>query len=412
MGLGRQLGCRPGALGGRDARTMSRLRAAILLLSLAALGVAPALGQGSLTRPLSVTSASVSQEGQQLVWTVQLGSRFSSAGLRHDHRGLCLVLERARGDAVRGVVCLVPSRRGSGTRLAYSRVTVSGRGRARPLAAEISRTSARELTARFLPGAVGLGYRPMRWQVLSSLRTAGCAVASHTAGCSLWFPGRPRLTRLRAPQPAGCVPAGPSYVTNGSRTERVVALSFDDGPWPDTPRFLDLLEREHVPATFFQIGRQVSPFGRAVDRRILADGDVIGDHTFDHADVARAGQFAARELASTRAAIVRLTGYTPCLFRAPGGAVSPALIVEARALGFLTIGWDVDPRDWSRPGTGSILHTVTGNVRNGSIVIQHDGGGDRSQTLAALPGEIHTLWARGFRFVTVPELLGLRVIYK
>lgn len=96
---------------------MSRLRAAILLLSLAALGVAPALGQGSLTRPLSVTSTSVSQEGQQLVWTVQLGSRFSSAGLRHDHRGLCLVLERARGDAVRGVVCLVPSRRGSGTRL-------------------------------------------------------------------------------------------------------------------------------------------------------------------------------------------------------------------------------------------------------------------------------------------------------
>ncbi len=274
-------------------RTMSRLRAAILLLSLASLWAAPALGQGPLVRPLPVRRASVSQAGRQLVWK-----------------------------------------------------------------------------------------------------------------------SRPRLTRLHAAQPVGCVPAGPSYVSHGPRANHLVALTFDDGPWPDTPRFLDLLEREHVPATFFQIGRQVSAFGHGVDRRMLSDGDVIGDHTFDHADVAGAGRFAARELSSTRAAILRLTGYRPCLFRAPGGAVSHALIAEARAMGFLTIGWDVDPRDWSRPGTASILRTVTGNVRRGSIVIQHDGGGERSQTLAALPGEIHRLRARGLRFVTVPKLLGLRVIYK
>jgi peptidoglycan/xylan/chitin deacetylase (PgdA/CDA1 family) len=201
-------------------------------------------------------------------------------------------------------------------------------------------------------------------------------------------------------------------VTNGARSSHVVALTFDDGPWPDTPAFLALLERNHVPATFFQIGRQVGTYGRGVDQRILADGDIIGDHTWDHADVAGAGSHAAWEIASTRTAIARLTGFTPCLFRAPGGAVSSALIGEAHSMGFVTIEWDVDPQDWRRPGTGAILSTVLGNVRNGSIVLQHDGGGDRSQTLAALPTEIRVLRSRGYRFVTVPQLLGLRVIYK
>src|SRR2546423_9179549 len=90
-------------------------------------------------------------------------------------------------------------------------------------------------------------------------------------------------------------------------------------------------------------------------------------------------------------AIRTLTGFAPCLFRAPGGAVSGALIAEARRMGFTTIQWDVDPRDWARPGTGAIYSNVIANVRSGSIVIQHDGGGDRSQTLTALSREIATL---------------------
>ena len=81
-------------------------------------------------------------------------------------------------------------------------------------------------------------------------------------------------------------------------------------------------------------------------------------------------------------------------------------------MGFITIEWDVDPRDWSRPGTGSIISTVLGTTQPGSIVIQHDGGGDRSETLAALPTEIDTLRARGYTFVTIPQLLGIRIIYK
>jgi peptidoglycan/xylan/chitin deacetylase (PgdA/CDA1 family) len=191
-----------------------------------------------------------------------------------------------------------------------------------------------------------------------------------------------------------------------------VALTFDDGPWYDTPQFLDVLERKHVVATFFQIGEQISTYGVGVENRMLADGDVIGDHTWNHADVSGDGSFAAWEISATAGAIHGATGFWPCLFRAPGGAVSPALIAEARGMGFTTIEWDVDPRDWSRPGTDAIYSNVVGSASNGSIILQHDGGGDRSETLAALPREIDTLRGEGYRFVTVTDLLGQRLLYK
>jgi peptidoglycan/xylan/chitin deacetylase (PgdA/CDA1 family) len=81
-------------------------------------------------------------------------------------------------------------------------------------------------------------------------------------------------------------------------------------------------------------------------------------------------------------------------------------------MGFTTIQWDVDPRDWARPGTDAIYGTVVGNVHPGSIVLQHDGGGDRSETLAAVPREIDTLRHQGYKFVTVTQMLGYRLIYK
>jgi peptidoglycan/xylan/chitin deacetylase (PgdA/CDA1 family) len=92
--------------------------------------------------------------------------------------------------------------------------------------------------------------------------------------------------------------------------------------------------------------------------------------------------------------------------------VSPALIGRARSLGFTTIQWDIDPRDWARPGVGAIEANVLSNAHPGAIVIMHDGGGDRSETLAALPDIIDTLRARGYTFVTVTQLLGQRVIYR
>ncbi len=277
----------------------------------------------------------------------------------------------------------------------------------------MSRSSSSDLTGSFLPSAVGLSYRQFRWQVLTTLKASRCVPqTTDPTGCSAWFPRLPALAKVHVPQVVGCVPSGLPFVSHGPATGRMIALTFDDGPWPDTPQFLDILEREHVHATFFQIGEQVGTFGQAVDRRMLADGDMIGDHTWSHANVAGDGPFAAGQIASTAGAIHALTGFTPCLFRAPGGSVSGALIGEARSMGFTTINWDIDPRDWARPGTGAILSNVLANAHPGAIVIQHDGGGDRSQTLAALPQEIAALRGRGYQFVTVTELLGQRLIYK
>jgi peptidoglycan/xylan/chitin deacetylase (PgdA/CDA1 family) len=192
----------------------------------------------------------------------------------------------------------------------------------------------------------------------------------------------------------------------------MIALTFDDGPWYDTPQFLTLLEREHVVATFFQIGQQIGRYG-AVDRRLLRGGDMIGDHTWSHVNVAGDGSFAAIQIGMAAAAIRHATGgFSPCLFRAPGGGVSPALAAEARRMGFTTIQWDIDPRDWALPGTQAITSNVINNAHPGAIVEMHDGGGNRSETLAALPPIIKTLHRRGYRFVTLTQMLGYRLLYK
>ena len=191
-----------------------------------------------------------------------------------------------------------------------------------------------------------------------------------------------------------------------------VALSFDDGPWSDTPQFLGVLERERVPATFFMIGRQV-PGHEDVLRRMLRDGDAIGNHTFDHADLRRLSAAGVRhELSATNDAIHHAVGYRPCLFRPPYGSYDRTVVRLAVGRHMTTVIWDVDPRDWSRPGTGTIEQRVRAQTRSGSIVLMHDGGGPREQTLAALPHIIHSLRGRGMRLVTVPDLLGFRVRYR
>ena len=205
----------------------------------------------------------------------------------------------------------------------------------------------------------------------------------------------------------GCRPHGASFRLAGSIHRRAVALTFDDGPSAYTAAVLDILERRHVPGTFFVVGSLVR--GRELLlRRALAHGSVIGNHTFTHAYVAGGGY---RQIASTQGAVRRATGYTPCVFRAPGGAVSRLVISQARSLGLLTVGWSVDPRDWSRPGSAAIYSRVASAVRPGAIVLMHDGGGSRGQTVAALPQIIATLRSRGYRFLTVPQLLGLPARY-
>ncbi len=390
---------------------------AVLLVVLAAL--AGAIGAAAATtrvrhlQPLRVRSASLSQQGQQITWRLEMDKSFSPGALAKDGRTLCLLRERVGDKSVAGSLCVYGPKPGQKSpRLFYSRITSSGPGPGRRISATITRSSSKNLVATFLPGDIGTAYVPIRWQVISTVRGAACVPKPGQTRCFDLYPARPAIFKMHVPRVVGCVPGGPSFVYNGSRSSHVVALTFDDGPWYDTPQFLDVLEREHVVATFFQIGEQISTYGGPVDNRMLADGDIIGDHTWNHADVSGGGSFAAGEISSTATAIRNLTGFNTCVFRAPGGAVSSSLISEARSMGLITIQWDVDPRDWSRPGTGAIYSNVVGNARNGSIILQHDGGGDRSETLAALPQEIDTLKREGFGFVTIPQLLGLRLIYR
>src|SRR5436190_11776641 len=215
-------------------------------------------------------------------------------------------------------------------------------------------------------------------------------------------PTPPRRRRVRPRRLIGCHVAGASYRLAGSRAHRVVALTFDDGPSAYTSRVLAILRRFGIHGTFFIIGEQVRG-NEGLLRRELAAGNAIGNHTFTHANVSGGG---IRQMLSTQGAIRRATGYTPCLFRAPYGAVSGLLMRPARGLGMNTIQWSVDPRDWSRPGTGAIYSRVVSAAHAGSIVILHDGGGNRSETVAALPRIIRTLKGRGLRLVTVSQLLG------
>ena len=383
-------------------------------LLVVALLVAPAAASRQAHAPLSVDRASLIQDGRSLVWRVDLGHPFSPAALERDKRALCLVIERVRRATIVGMLCVEPPGRAGRARLEYFHVLRNSPGAGHYVDATITRASNEDLTAAFLPANIGVRYRPLRWQVLSALKPPACTPATpNPLGCTVLFPVKPKLAALHTPELVGCIPNGAPFVDNGPTSRRVVALTFDDGPWPATAQFLAILEREHVHATFFQIGEQIGTYGQAVDRRMLADGDMIGDHTWNHANVAGGGSFAAAEISRAAQAIHTATGgFQPCLFRVPGGAVSHALILQARAMGFTTIQWDVDPRDWARPGTNAIYQNVIDNTRPGAIVIQHDGGGDRSQTLAALPHEIDTLRARGYQFVTITQLLGQQLLYR
>jgi len=189
-----------------------------------------------------------------------------------------------------------------------------------------------------------------------------------------------------------------------------VAIGFDDGPAADTPQFVRMLERIHAPATFFMIGEHVSASFRSMLLRELRAGDVLGDHTFTHPDLLTSGGVRG-QLQKTIAVIRSLTGYTPCVFRPPYGYYNQSVVQTARSLGLATVLWNVDPSDYTQPGSGAIVARVLAQVRPGSIVISHDGGGPRAQTLAAYPRIIDALRARGYRIVTIPQLLGFRPTY-
>jgi peptidoglycan/xylan/chitin deacetylase (PgdA/CDA1 family) len=195
------------------------------------------------------------------------------------------------------------------------------------------------------------------------------------------------------------------FVRKGGGRARDIALTFDDGPGPYTPRVLKVLERFHVHATFFAIGEMERYFAASTVRE-LRDGDVVGDHTETHPEMASlTPRQQHNQLLDQIARIELLGGRRPILFRPPYGSYNATTMRELRAMHLLMVLWSIDAGDYLRPGTGQIVRHVLAGARPGAIVLLHDAGGDRSQTIAALPLIISKLRARGFHLVTVPQLL-------
>ena len=179
-----------------------------------------------------------------------------------------------------------------------------------------------------------------------------------------------------------------------------VALTFDDGPGASTPAVLDTLVSYGVPATFFAVGYEAvaHPDLLVAERNA---GMSVEDHSWDHADLTRLGGPAVADELSRGAHAVRdATGLAPRCFRPPYGSTNPAIVAEGAKLGLAQILWNVDPSDYLRPGANVIASRVLAEANGRGLVVGiHDGGGDRSQTVAALPAIIFGLRARGYTFV-------------
>jgi len=187
--------------------------------------------------------------------------------------------------------------------------------------------------------------------------------------------------------------------------KRAVALTIDDGPDPKwTPRVLDLLAHHEVTATFCLIGVQVRQHPDLV-REIVEAGHQVADHTMHHPiNLCRLpGRRIDAEIGDAHRLIKEVSGSAPKLFRAPGGTWSRTLLKSVARHGMLPLDWDIDPRDWSRPGTKHITRAML-RAKPGDILLCHDGGGDRSETLRALHTVIPRLKKRDLEFISLLSL--------
>ena len=210
------------------------------------------------------------------------------------------------------------------------------------------------------------------------------------------------------------LPANHFYgpVFSESRTsQKLVALTFDDGPYPPyTGQILDALKERQIPATFFVVGQNAAKYPELI-RRIAAEGHQLGNHTYNHVDLLKLDrQGIIKEIAQTNKVIADAVGYTPHVVRPPHG-FRDAVVMDAMAEYQLkVVEWSVSSRDWVNPGVEVIAERTLGKVQNGSVILLHDGDGiaaalPREQTAAATRIIIDKLVAQGYKFVTVDEIL-------
>lgn len=389
----------------------SLVTAIVALASVAAASPALAASEGGKAHdlaadasPLDLRSVALGQVDRDLVLTVRTRSRIDPAELAAGDGRLCATV---------GSRPLCVERRSGRWALRSGSRTVEG---------SVGQPGAGTLVIRATPRALGLEPGALRWSVTATPASCGRAAAAQTGGTAPGTgggaPPAPQAPcRSRAPRGTGtyagrvwravvtgCTRGGAGQVHRGP-ARKEVALTYDDGPSPYTRPLLATLDRLGVPATFFMIGQQVPSQG-ALLRRMLASGHELANHSWNHADLGGGGPGASSQLQRTNAAIRSATGFTPCLFRPPYGSTGADLVSRVTAQGMTSVIWSADPLDWRTPGTGAIVSRVLGQTGPGGIILGHDGGGNRSQSLAAAPQIISGLRGRGYRFVTVSRLLG------
>ncbi len=360
--------------------------------------------------PLDLARGELSQQKRKL--TIRIAtydtappmsklSRFPSRVGSDGERYLCLAVRGYRMG--RQVLC-------PGGEVTRGRVTV---GRSRydddgdttrngTLRARIRRPDARTITLSFRFADAGLRAGRIRWALFSGWSGPECLLAVTDPRCRDRLPDvgavTARILRLRR---VGCTRDEDALNKHGPRRKRRVALTFDDGPSGYTGKVLRILNRYRAKGTFFVVGDQI-PGRTRVLRRALRRGHELANHSMHHSRLP-----SRSDIRRTSRKIKVTTGFRPCLFRPPYGALSPSVVHGARAAGASTILWDVDTGDWTTPGSGAIYRRAV-HAQSGSIVLMHDGGGPRGQTVSALPAILRNLRSRGYRMVTVTKLLGER----
>ncbi|MEH2160607.1 MAG: polysaccharide deacetylase family protein [Nostoc sp.] len=200
------------------------------------------------------------------------------------------------------------------------------------------------------------------------------------------------------------------YQAKLKANEKVIALTFDDGPGPkNTEQVLEILKKNNIKATFFMLGEMVKYFPK-VAKQVAADGHVIGNHTWHHWYFKMDAATAASEIDRTADIIYKTTGEKTTLFRPPGGFLNNGLAQYARNEKYAVMMWSEQSGDAERrsPQVPMLVKNVLKYAKPGAIVLMHDGGGNRSRSVKALPEMIAGLKAQGYRFVTIPELLQMQ----
>lgn len=229
---------------------------------------------------------------------------------------------------------------------------------------------------------------------ISALIIALSAGRSDHPAVQMELAGQPQV----APATSSCPKARRGVWVGGKPDGREVALSFDDGPSDETPAILRTLRRHHAHATFFLIGQEI-PGREGILRRAIRDGDELGNHSTTHTSLP-----SHDDISQTSRLIHDATGQRPCLFRPPDGDTSPALLHDVHKQGMTTIAWDVDTSDWEDQSPTDIRERALATVHPGSIILLHDGGGNRVGTAHAVSAIVDGLHARHYRVVTVSHL--------